>query len=347
MKLGRIGATRAWRSRTRAGSESRGRALLWTVLWLGLAGFVWAEPVEITPRPVPLNPYDTAQVRVGALSFRGGLELESPDHRFGGLSGLLVSGDGTELTAITDQGQWLSARLLYDADGMLAGIDRGEMGPLLGLDGGPLQGKQYQDAEDLCRLPDGSVLVSFERLHRLWHYRDLRSSEARPTVWPTPEELHGAPVNGGVESLTVLRDGRVLLLTETLIHDSTIRGWVGADGHWAALGYRFDGRPRPAGATLHPSGDVLVLERAYIPVAGNVIRVMRIPEAEVVAGAVLEAEVLAELSLPQSVDNFEGIACRRESEGRSLIYLLSDDNFNPMQRTLLLVFALEDSREGG
>ncbi len=346
MKLARVGGARA-RRRQDSHPEWRRRAVLGIVPWLVLVGSVWAEPVEITQRPVPLNPSDATQLRVGALSFRGGLELESPDHRFGGLSGLLVSDDGTQLTAVTDQGRWLSAQLLYDADGMLAGIDGAEMGPLLDLGGGLLHGKQHQDAEDLCRLPDGSVLVSFERRHRLWRYRDLRSSEARPTVWATPEELLRAPVNGGLESVTMLQDGRVLLLTETWAEGSTIRGWVGGDGHWAALGYRFDGRPRPAGAALLPSGDVLVLERAYIPIAGNILRVMRIPGAEVVPGAVLEGEVLAELRLPQSVDNFEGIACRREAEGRSLIYLLSDDNFNPTQRTLLLVFALEEAGEGG
>ena len=43
---------------------------------------------------------------------------------------------------------------------------------------------------------------------------------------------------------------------------------------------------------------------------------------------------------PLIFDNFEGIAARSGAGGETLIYLLSDDNFNPLQRTLLLMFAL-------
>ena len=46
---------------------------------------------------------------------------------------------------------------------------------------------------------------------------------------------------------------------------------------------------------------------------------------------------LVELSLPSTVDNFEGIAAVRYGDGVRL-YILSDDNANPRQRTLLLAF---------
>jgi hypothetical protein len=36
------------------------------------------------------------------------------------------------------------------------------------------------------------------------------------------------------------------------------------------------------------------------------------------------------------------VAARRDARGRTLVYLLSDDNFNFLQRTLLLLFELED-----
>jgi hypothetical protein len=40
------------------------------------------------------------------------------------------------------------------------------------------------------------------------------------------------------------------------------------------------------------------------------------------------------------LDNFEGIAARRGSDGGVLLYLVSDDNFLGLQRTLLLQFSL-------
>jgi len=42
-----------------------------------------------------------------------------------------------------------------------------------------------------------------------------------------------------------------------------------------------------------------------------------------------------------AVDNFEGIAVRQDSNGDTLVYIVSDDNYSPLQRTLLLQFRLE------
>lgn len=42
------------------------------------------------------------------------------------------------------------------------------------------------------------------------------------------------------------------------------------------------------------------------------------------------------------VDNFEGVDVRRDAKGRTMIYLVSDDNFMILQRTLLVMFELAD-----
>ena len=49
---------------------------------------------------------------------------------------------------------------------------------------------------------------------------------------------------------------------------------------------------------------------------------------------------IARLAAPLVHDNFEGIATRRDGQGRTLVYLISDDNFHILQRTLLLMFEL-------
>ena len=49
---------------------------------------------------------------------------------------------------------------------------------------------------------------------------------------------------------------------------------------------------------------------------------------------------LAQITPPLSVDNFEGLAVFPDERGGTIIYILSDDNFNPFQRTLLLQFRL-------
>ncbi len=60
-----------------------------------------------------------------------------------------------------------------------------------------------------------------------------------------------------------------------------------------------------------------------------------------VPGARLDGAAVAVLRPPLTVDNLEGVAARRGAAGETLIYLVSDNNFNPFQRTLLLLFALE------
>ena len=71
-------------------------------------------------------------------------------------------------------------------------------------------------------------------------------------------------------------------------------------------------------------------------------RLARIAGGAIVPGAVLEGVEIARLSLPLTVDNFEGLAVRRDAAGGLLVYLVSDDNFNPLQRTLLLMFRLAE-----
>lgn len=45
--------------------------------------------------------------------------------------------------------------------------------------------------------------------------------------------------------------------------------------------------------------------------------------------------------MPLVIDNFEGLAVRELPRGGLLLYLISDDNFNFFQQTLLLQFRLD------
>jgi len=138
-------------------------------LLVALCPLVAAEPVAVRATPVPLNPTDLRQRVVGRLEYRGGLQLVSDHPRFGGISAIRLLPDGERLAAITDEGSWLSARLVL-RDGRLVGVREVEMGPLLGPDGKPPEGKDSRDAESLERLKDGSFMVGFEREHRILRY---------------------------------------------------------------------------------------------------------------------------------------------------------------------------------
>lgn len=302
-----------------------------------------AEPLELSSRRVRLNAEDPTADRVGALVWRGGIEIFSKDEDFGGLSGLLVGGDGTRLTMVSDRGRWITARPVYDAQGRLAGVAGGRIGALVGPDGKRLKGKRRQDAESLAVLSDGALLVSFEREHRILHYPLApRTFGGRPAVLDPPPALADLPDNKGLEALAVFDGGRLLGITQGRDKDEDIAAFLRQDGAWSRLSYPKHGEFKPTGATLLPDGNLLVLERRFNWLGGPAARLVVVEARQIRPGAVLDGREIAVLRLPYTVDNMEGVAARRGADGETLIYLLSDDNFSALQRTLLLMFALED-----
>ena len=302
-----------------------------------------AEPLALTARPVPLRDDDAARERAGRLVWRGGLELTSPDPRFGGLSGLLVSDDGSRMTAVTDQGFWITARLVTDAAGHLTGAADAEIGPLHGPGGVHFATKRDQDAEGLARLPGGAVVVSFERNHRLLRYPAGGKPLAGPSVrLAAPSGLETLRRNSGIEALAVLADGALLAVAEGRETEDESPAFLLRGGAWSGLGYRRHGAFRPSGAARLPNGDLLMIERSFNVIDGVAIRLGRVAAGSIVPGARLEAEKIAVLRPPLTLDNLEGVAVRRTAGGETLIYLVSDDNFRRFQRTLLLVFALTE-----
>jgi hypothetical protein len=306
-----------------------------------LPGFVVADPVAVRATSVPLNPQDPRQRAVGRLDYRGGLHLVSDDPRFGGISSLRVLPDGQRLVAVTDEGWWVSARLVY-RDRHLLAVEGVEMGPLLGPEGRAPEGKDARDAESLALLPDGGFLVGFEREHRLLRYPPgTGRPDGTPVSYPSPPNVEKAPFNGGIEALVVLRGGALFALTEYWIDKDQVVGWTGGPA-WKRLGLRFEQALRPSDAALLPRGDVLILERAYNPQRGIVnVRIRQVDRAAIRPGAALGGRLVAELAPPLTLDNYEGISAVRDESGETRVYLVSDDNFDPaQQRTLLLMFAL-------
>jgi len=302
-----------------------------------------AERIQIATHAVPLDPTDPNRHTVGALEFRGGLVLTSIDSRFGGFSGLRLSEEGKRLTVVSDEGNWFTARIVHDERGWLADLVDGDMGPLLGLDGEPLKEKVWADSESLGRMPNGDFVVGFEHHHRLWRYK---SNEGRPDGVPQvvslPPGIEEVPENGGFESVTALSNNRLVVLTEYWLVGDAIRGFFDGPARWRPFSYRFTGAYRPADMSRLPSGDLLVLERAYNPDRGIVgVRLQRVPYGWLRQGARLTSQTIAQIDPPLTLDNYEGIDTVKGANGETLIYLVTDNNFRAGdQRTLLMMFAL-------
>src|SRR5262245_3205949 len=199
-----------------------------------------AEAIEITARPIAHFERGRPDVkRFGDLEFRGGLVLTSPSSHFGGWSDLVVEADGSRLFAVSDVGSWLAADIKYDGT-RPAGLTNARIGPMLTVKGRPLEDKREQDAESLAlvdgNLTRGTVLIGFERLHRLGRFeiRD-RELQAPSGYMKMPADARRMSANQGLEGVTVLRagplKGSIVGFAERLTRGSGYHtGWIWTGG---------------------------------------------------------------------------------------------------------------------
>ncbi len=260
----------------------------------------------------------------------GGWELNSDDPNFGGLSGLAVT-DG-QLLAITDSGGWVAIDLSEGGAPVSAAIAY-----MKGDDGYFLQGKDENDAEGLA-WRDGIALVSFERDFRIEAFDLGQCGAAARAVWVAdlPAEHGGRKIDGnsGPEALALTPEGALLF------------GYEGASGSVSPIGEvppgetsRWTGRRanNPKGFALVgmdvvrlPSGEdrEISLFRAYDPFRGA---------RSVLVWGPGEDDRLT-LSRPVLTDNFEGLAAQVLDNGQLRLWIVSDNNFTKLQRTLLYAF---------
>ncbi|MGX1743527.1 esterase-like activity of phytase family protein [Bosea sp. NPDC055353] len=301
-------------------------------------------PVGISARPImAFEPRRPEQRRFGALQFRSGLVLSSGHPRFGGFSGLARLNGGRDLVAVTDRGYWLTAKVTSNG-GKLTGLEDVEMAAVLGSSGRPLTRSGLYDTESLC-IHDGAAYVGIERKHEIARFdwaRDGVEARARPV--PVPREFKRLPRNRGLEALGVVPAGP---LKGALIAIAERAGKEDEPTLGAILGnpqpglfklVRHDGYDITDLAFL-PSGDMLVLERWYQPLRGVGMRIRRIAGRDIRPGALIDGQRLIEADLGFEIDNMEGLSVHLEA-GRTVLTLMSDDNFSFLQRTVLLEFEL-------
>ncbi len=286
---------------------------------------------EASMRPVTLGLPGGARLAEG-VSFAGGVEIvldpASPLHS---LSDLKLIGEG-HFVSVTDAGDLVRGRMELDRAGRLTGVSGLRHYRLSLPNGAPIVEKADGDAEGLAFTHAGDLLVSFERDHRIWNYGRDETPARRPVVAAMPD--HAFPLNDGIEGLA-----------------ASSRGWAAAGesgGLWDCDGDGCitlvappasplaDREYRITGMDEDPWGDGwLVVQRSYAPPVDARARVRRMN------GRGDLGPVLIELKLPGTTDNFEGIAAERRGDGARL-YILSDDNGNPAQRTLLLAFDIQE-----
>jgi hypothetical protein len=322
---------------------------------------VEAEAIGLKAKSVSLQAINPMRTSVGRLSLVAGYHLTSDDKRFGGLSGI-DSLDNGNLIAISDMGDFVWIDL--QDDGLTPSALR--IAPMRDRKGKPFPTKIAADAEGLA-VRDGLALVSFESDPRVLAYDIGACGAAARGIalgWSMDSAFANRKLtvanNQGVEGLAISDDWYLLAGIETKVGKSSplsARPLEAGARFELAIG---ENAPELVGLDVVQIGDevhVFSLHRSSKALSGNAITVVEtvldrsFNEASLPARMIGELErrsrqefqvkssrVLAEMNLLVTIDNYEGIAALRMPDGRTRLFIVSDDNFSASQRTLLMVF---------
>lgn len=302
-------------------------------------------------RAIPFETGFPGRTRFGRLEWLGTLELSSESPYFGGYSGIAVSADGSEFLAVSDAGSWLRGRIAASPEGVLTGVAGLTAGPLLGPDGKPLDTKSDADAEGIASASpgvlEGNTYISFERRHRIVVVNNGPEGPGpvtRQVVLP-PEALQ-ASANAGLEAITVLRGGPergalVAFAEKQLDQAGNHTGWLLGSSTPRRLSLKRIDEFDVTDAAALPDGGVVLLERCFPCPILTQMRLRRLSAEELVSGRLMEGETLLLAGQVYEIDNMEGIALHLDGQGRGILTVISDDNFNRrFQRTLLMRFLI-------
>jgi len=291
----------------------------------------WHE-IQVSAAPAALG-----AASAGALRFLGGVALSSSEEDFGGLSDIAVQPDGA-FVSVSDAGFLVRGRLTLNEAGVPTGISDVAYAPMRDERGVVFPSKDAADAEGLALQPDGMLAVSFEQTQTI-RFFDLADPGAPSSPGPALEAASSLPANGGLEALASMGDGRLLVGAE-----DTGELWIATPGATTPAP-RIAQIRLPTGYGLVdldrlPNGDFIALLRFYAPVIGTRIKVWRLDGAALAQSRAVTTE-LAHMQGPLALDNFEGVSVVPIESGARL-YLVSDDNYNNRQRTLIYAFELTD-----
>jgi hypothetical protein len=260
--------------------------------------------LPLTYRPVELAPVD------GSLHLAGAWEIEAEDRRLGGLSALTA--EEGKFIALSDRGVVVTFDRPGSANPMMRLSDLRE-GP------GPFGKKWARDAESIARDAEGrGWWIGFEQRHSVWLYdprfqRALASVDLRPSNWSD---------NGGAEGL-VVSDGKLLVLGENG-RDAILIGPAGRQP------LKLNADAEVADASKAPDGSIWVLLRrpGLNGIAQSVAPLRKTYDGWTIG---------QESPLPKgALDNFEGMLIERRSDGGWRFWLVSDNDYRSLARTLLV-----------
>lgn len=269
-----------------------------------------------------------------ALTPAGRIVMKLDLEGFGGLSGIEISADGNFL-AVSDIGQFIKGSLTR-VDGKLVGATIAPLRPILDSKANPLTGLNT-NAESLAIALDGSIYVAFEGNHRIMRHETLT---AAAQFLPKHPDFQTLQRNSGLEALAINVDGILLTIPERSgIETRPFPVYMFDGNEWSQpTSIPRDGDFLVTGADFGPDGRFYVLERAFKIPLGFAMRIRRFT---FVNDTLTDGETLL-VARTNRLDNMEGISVWADEYGQTRLTLVSDDNFNPLLRTVIAEYLVND-----
>ena len=274
--------------------------------------------------------------RSDTAGFLGSYLWFNDDERFGGVSALELSEDGSRLTALTDRGMLIHAAIRRDATGQIVKITAEPL-IALGFPAADQTPASTYDTEGLALAPDGSFFVSTELDTRVLQFDP---SGQLPVALPVPREFRGMSPNAGLEALAIDADGALYTMPEaTDRQDGAYPVYRYSNGRWdRPFLIRGTEGFLPVGADFGPDGRLYLLERQFRGLGGFVTRIRRIAPS---GPGIAADEVLIETA-PGAFANLEGLSVWRDAGGALRLTLVADDNFLVFLATEVVEFTVPD-----
>lgn len=270
------------------------------------------------------------------LRFQGAWTLKDAPGQFGGVSALAVSGN--RFLALGDDGALYS----FTFDGIGQPRDARISGLPLGC-GHRAQKKDHDSESMVIDAARARMWIGFE-----WYNRICRIvlDGAMRGIQTFPAAMQAWPKTGGAEAMVRLEDGRFAVFAERPEDESRNSPVLlfPADpvAHPKPVARLWFSPPegyRVSDAAMLPDGRMLVLVRSFTYPFAFKARLQIVDTPGWRSGVKLTGRDIVRLEGSEIGDNFEAIAID-QAEGSTRIWLASDDNSLPLQKSWLLKFEL-------
>lgn len=267
------------------------------------------------------------------LELRGSYDWQASRAEFGGLSGVAMDDLGKRIYAISDKGVMFIGDVERE-NGLIQNITVSSRHALQDTKGQAPR-KFLQNSEGLALNPSGGFYVAYEGWSRIWAYSTPDSIPEWTHVWDRFWDQNG---NTGFEALAIDAERILYVISEKVIGNAGAFEVFRYDGeNWHATfripqndGYLI------SGADFGPDGRLYIAERIFRWHKGFATRIRRIDLTD----ESINSDVLLLDSPFGELGNTEGISVWRDASGTVIVTLISDDNFNPLQRTQVTEYRL-------